>query len=98
MATDKRFEVAGVTTFNGKTKIRWANDMMRVKILHKNGHTDMEFVSLPWAMTKGEIVQYLKDQDFAQGRSNVMAALKYAAKKNPVPASMIAPEAATVAA
>jgi hypothetical protein len=32
MATDKRFAVAGVSTLNGKTKIRFANDAMRVKM------------------------------------------------------------------
>jgi hypothetical protein len=38
MATEKKFAVAGVSTQNGKTKIRFANDAMRVKILSKNGH------------------------------------------------------------
>jgi hypothetical protein len=33
MATDKKFAVAGVSTFEGKTKVRFANDTMRVKIL-----------------------------------------------------------------
>jgi hypothetical protein len=35
MATDKKFAVAGVSTFEGKTKVRFANDTMRVKILGK---------------------------------------------------------------
>ena len=38
MATDKKFAVAGVSTLDGKTKIRFANDVMRIKILAKNGH------------------------------------------------------------
>jgi len=33
MATDKKFAVAGVSTLDGKTKIRFANDVMRIKIL-----------------------------------------------------------------
>ena len=33
MATDKKFAVAGVSTHEGKTKVRFANDTMRVKIL-----------------------------------------------------------------
>ena len=86
MATDKRFGVVGVSTFEGKTKLRWANDVMRVKILHKNGHENIEFVNLPTEMTKAEIVQYLKEIDFAAGRPEVAAAVRYAAKKNPMPA------------
>jgi hypothetical protein len=41
MATDKKFSVAGVSTLEGKTKIRFANDTMRIKILAKNGHTNV---------------------------------------------------------
>lgn len=98
MATEKRFGVAGVSTFNGKTKIRWANDVMRVKILHKNGHTNIEFVNLPYEMTKAEIVKYLQDNDFALGRPDVAAALRYAAKKNPLPAAAETEASTTVAA
>ena len=64
MATDKRFSVAGVSTLEGKTKIRFANDTMRIKILAKNGHTGVELVTLPSEMTKAEAVQYLKTVAF----------------------------------
>ena len=47
MATDKKFAVAGVSTLGGKTKIRFANDAMRVKILQKQGHTDIDLIDLP---------------------------------------------------
>ena len=98
MATDKKFGVAGVSTFNGKTKIRWANDVMRVKILHKNGHENIEFINLPYEMTKAEIVKYLQDNDFALGRPDVAAAIRYAAKKNPQPAVEANEDTNTVAA
>jgi hypothetical protein len=55
MSTDKKFAVAGVSTHEGKTKVRFANDTMRVKILGKNGHTDIQLVDLPHEMTKAEI-------------------------------------------
>lgn len=83
MATDKRFSVAGVSTLEGKTKIRFANDAMRVKILAKNGHTDVDLVELPNEMTKAEIAQYLVEIDFAKGRKAVADAIAYVAKKNP---------------
>jgi hypothetical protein len=86
MATDKRFSVAGVSTQSGKTKIRFANDSMRIKILAKNGHTDIELVDLPREMTKAEIAQHMVEINFANGRKAVADAIAYVAKKNPVAA------------
>ena len=83
MATDKRFSVAGVSTLEGKTKIRFANDTMRIKILAKNGHTGVELVTLPSEMTKAEAVQHLKTIEFGKGNAAIEAALAYAEKKNP---------------
>lgn len=54
------FKVAGVSTLNGKTKVRFANDLTRVKILAKHSHTDIELFDLPKAMSKSEVVTYLK--------------------------------------
>jgi len=85
MATDKRFSVVGVSTLNGKTKIRFANDVMRVKILAKNGHTDVDLVELPSEMTKAEAVQHLQSREFGRGQPAIEQALAYAAKKNPAP-------------
>lgn len=84
MATEKRFAVAGVSTLNGKTKIRFANDAMRVKILAKNGHTEVELVDLPHEMTKAEIIQHMYDVDFANSRAHILDAIKDLAKKNKV--------------
>ena len=84
MATDKKFSVTGVSTLNGKTKIRFANDSLRIKILEKNGHEDVELVNLPHEMTKGEIAVYLADIGFGKGNAAVEAAVAYIAKKNPV--------------
>ena len=87
MATAKRFAVAGVSTLNGKTKIRFANDTMRIKILAKNGHTNVELVSLPHEMTKAEIAAHLTSIGFGSGSPAVQAAISYIAKKNPVEAA-----------
>lgn len=84
MATEKKFAVAGVSTLEGKTKVRFANDATRVKILAKNGHTDVELIDLPHEMTKGEIAQYMTEQGFGKGKPAVEAAIAYVAKKNPV--------------
>lgn len=86
MATSKTFSVAGVSTLDGKTKIRFANDSMRIKILAKNGHTDIELVDLPREMTKAEIAQHLVEIGFGKGNAAVQAAIKDLAKKNKVAA------------
>lgn len=83
MATSKTFSVAGVSTLAGKTKIRFANDAMRIKILAKNGHTDVELIDLPHEMTKAEIAAHMVAVDFAKGRKAVADAIAYLAKKNP---------------
>ena len=55
------FKVAGVSTLNGKTKVRFANDMVsRVKMLNKGGHQDITLIELPTALSKGDIVKHLK--------------------------------------
>ena len=97
MATDKKFAVAGVSTLAGKTKVRFANDTMRIKILAKNGHTDIELVDLPHEMTKAEIAAHMVAIDFAKGRKAVADAIAYVAKKNPAPAGKKAPVAKTAA-
>jgi hypothetical protein len=96
MATDKRFAVAGVSTVDGDTKVRFANDMMRIKILQKNGHTDINLVELPSEMTKSEAIAYLRSIAFGQGNAVVEAALAHVEKKNPAATSK--PTKATKAA
>ena len=82
----KKFSVAGVTTNpQGKTKIRFANDSMRVKILAKNGHEGINLVNLPNEMYKHEIAAFLLETDFAKGNQATLDAIAYIAKKNPAP-------------
>jgi hypothetical protein len=63
MATDKLYTVAGTSTLNGETKARFANDTMRIKVLAKNGHTDITLVELPSEMTKVEAAKFLATLD-----------------------------------
>lgn len=57
---NKLFKVAGVSAVKGQYKVRFANDMARVKVLIKTDHTDIELMELPSAMGKGEIAAFLK--------------------------------------
>ena len=60
MATVKTLEVAGTSTLNGVTKVRFANDYVgRFKILAKNNHQDIELIELGEKMTKAQICQML---------------------------------------
>ena len=57
------FTVAGVSTQYGITKVRFANDLTsRVKLLSKGGHSPLELIELPSAMSKADACQYLLDK------------------------------------
>ena len=61
----KSFTHAGVSKLDGEFKVRFANDALRVKVLAKNGHTDIDIIELKHAMTKEDAVAYLMEIDFA---------------------------------
>lgn len=80
----EKFSHAGVSRLNGDFKVRFANDQLRVKILAKNGHKDIDIIELPEAMTKADAVAYLMKIDFDNGNKEVRAALEAAADKRGV--------------
>ena len=55
----KTFTVAGVSRRNGELKLRFANDVLRVKHLHRLGHTDILMIELPNAMTTEEAIAFI---------------------------------------
>lgn len=58
------FKVTGISTFNGKTKVRFANDLVsRVKILVKDGHEDINLVELAEPLSKLDCIKHLKTTD-----------------------------------
>ena len=60
--TQKTFEVAGTSTLNGITKVRFANDYVgRFKILIKNGHDNIELIELGEKMSKADICKVLME-------------------------------------
>ena len=61
----KSFTHAGVSRLNGEFKVRFSNDQMRVKVLAKNGHKDIDIIELKHAMTKEDAVAFLISIDFA---------------------------------
>lgn len=58
----KLFKVGGVSKCKSGYKVRFANDMTRVKILAKTD-TDIQLFDLPKAMDKAELVTFLKSHE-----------------------------------
>ena len=90
----KTFKVAGISTQNGVTKVRFANDMLRVKVLEKNGHKGIDLIEFVNPLTKEQAVAKLIEMDFAKGDKVVQAALDSALeKRTEKPAKVAAPKA-----
>jgi hypothetical protein len=85
MATDKLYTVVGTSTLNGETKIRFANDTMRIKVLAKNGHTDINLVELPNEMTKVEAAKFLAALPEFEGAVEQEAIAEYLSKHDKAP-------------
>ena len=86
MATDKLFKVFGTSKLNGEYKVRFANDIMRTKVLAKHGHTDIELVELSEAVTKYEgikAIQSLPEFSNANAQSAIAEYLEEKAPKAP---------------
>jgi len=60
------FKVTGVSRNNGVFKVRFANDMSRVKVLMKTGNDEIELLELPTEMSKADCVKHLKGTDLYQ--------------------------------
>ena len=66
MATDKLFKVAGISKLNGEYKVRFANDIMRIKVLAKSGHEDIRLAELDREMTKLDAAKAIQGmEDFS---------------------------------
>jgi hypothetical protein len=72
------FTHAGVSTLNGVTKARFANDALRVKVLAKNGHRDIDIIELKNPMSKEEAIAFLLSIDFATANGVTNAATQSA--------------------
>jgi hypothetical protein len=83
MATDKLFNVAGVSKLNGEYKVRFATDIMRIKVLAKHGHEDIRLAELDTAVTKLEAVKQLATMDEFQDVAAQSAIAEYLDEKTP---------------
>lgn len=83
MANEKLFNTIGVSTLNGETKVRFANDASRVKVLQKNGHTDILLITLSEALTKLEAVRAIVDLPEFQDPAAQEAIAEFLTKNEP---------------
>lgn len=83
MATDKTFNIVGVSKLNGEYKVRFATDIMRIKVLAKHGHEDIRLAELDTAVSKYEAVEQLKTLDEFQDVYAQAAIAEYLEEKAP---------------
>ena len=83
MATDKLFKVFGVSKLDGEYKVRFANDIMRTKVLAKHGHTDIELVELSEAMTKYDGIKAIQSLAEFSNANSQSAIAEYLEEKAP---------------
>lgn len=88
----RTYSHAGVSKLDGEFKFRVANDATRVKVLAKNGHTDIDIVELKYPMTKQEAVAYLLEINFDNGNQVVRAALEAAKESQDLKAAPKVPK------
>lgn len=83
MATDKTFNIVGVSKLNGEYKVRFATDIMRIKVLAKHGHEDIRLAELDTAVSKYEAVKQIQSmEDFADAAAQ-SAISEYLEEKAP---------------
>ena len=83
MATDKLFNVVGVSKLNGEYKVRFATDIMRIKVLAKHGHEDIRLAELDTAVSKYEAVKQISFMDDFADASAQSAIAEYLEEKAP---------------
>jgi hypothetical protein len=92
MATDKKFTVCGTSTLEGEMKVRFANDVMRVKVLDKHGHTDITLVQLDTPLSKMEAAEFIMQlPEFASDYQQAAIAdyIERNTPKEPKPAKVV---------
>jgi hypothetical protein len=93
---EKTFTVAGISTLNGEVSVRFANDTGRIKVLDKNGHTDILLGELPSPMTKLEAVKHMITLDIFAHAEEVLTEFIDKAEAKSAPKAPKAPKAKKV--
>lgn len=89
MATDKLFTVCGTSKLDGEYKVRFANDVMRIKVLNKHGHEDITLVELPKEMSKLDAVKFIQSLDEFSNVNSQAAIADYLDRKDTKPKRVV---------
>lgn len=77
----KTFTVAGTSFYNGKTRLRFSNDLdARKKTLDRNGDTDVILIELATPMTKADACALMLEHEDFQGEAEQSAITSYVVK------------------
>ena len=90
MATDKLFNVFGVSKLNGEYKVRFANDILRSKVLHKHGHEDVRLEDIGRSVTKYEGIKAIQAMDQFSDAAAQSAIAEYLDEKAPKTTKVVA--------
>jgi hypothetical protein len=93
MATDKLFNVFGVSKLDGEYKVRFANDILRSKVLHKHGHLDVRLEDIGRSVTKYEGIMIIQGMDQFSDAAAQSAIAEYLDEKAPKAKVATAPKA-----
>jgi hypothetical protein len=93
MATDKLFNVFGVSKLDGEYKVRFANDILRSKVLHKHGHEDVRLEDIGRSVTKYEGIMIIQGMDQFSDAAAQSAIAEYLDEKAPKAKVATAPKA-----
>lgn len=77
MTIERTYLYGGTSICNGVTKVRFANDLLRIKSLTAHNNDDIDFVKLPRPMTRVEVAQYLLDSKYKADEQNVVDACNH---------------------
>ena len=98
MATSKLYNVVGVSKLNGEYKVRFATDIMRIKVLDKHGHEDVRLCELDTPVTKYEAVKQIQTMSEYADAAAQAAIAEYLEEKAPKATTRTAGPAAVSAA
>lgn len=78
------YKIAGVSTLNENVKLRFAKDLVqRLSQLGYHGHTDIQLIELPEAMSKLDAALHLQAHEAFQGKAAQDAIAAFVAKNTP---------------
>ena len=88
------FNIVGVSKLNGEYKVRFATDIMRIKVLSKHGHEDIRLADIETPVSKYEAVKQIQAMDEFQDAAAQSAIAEYLDEKAPkTPKVKAAPKA-----